>query len=102
MKKLVFAFVILAGGAAAAYYYFIVDKPVEKATVNRAPITRGSIQEIVQSTGTLEPTRIVQVGSQVSGVVIELHVDFNSIVHAGQVIAEIDPSLLKVQVEIQK
>src|SRR4029450_4717748 len=101
MKKLVFAFVLLGGAGAAAYYYFVVDKPVEKATVNRAPVTRGNIQEIVQSTGTLEPTRIVQVGSQVSGVVKELYAAFTSIVHVGQVVAEIDPKLLQVQVEIQ-
>ncbi len=44
----------------------------------------------------------VDVGSQVSGVVKEIYVDFNSIVKKGQVLAEIDPSLLQVQVDIQK
>lgn len=102
MKKLVIAFLLLIGAGAFGYYKFVVDKVVEKPTVNRAPITRGNILEVVQSTGTLEPTKTVQVGSQVSGVVKNMYVDFNSIVHEGMVLAEIDPELLKVQVKIQE
>ena len=102
MKKLVIFVLFLAAAGAGAYYYFVVDKVVEKPTVNKAPITRGEITEVVQSTGTLEPMRTVQVGSQVSGVVQNLYVDFNSIVSKDQVIARIDPTLLELQVKIQE
>jgi HlyD family secretion protein len=56
----------------------------------------------VQVTGTLQPLRSVNVGSQVSGIVAELHADFNDIVRAGQVIARLDPSLFQVQVDLQR
>ena len=56
----------------------------------------------VKSTGTLEPLGACDVGSQVSGVVQEIYVDFNHIVKKDQFIAEIDPSLLQVQVDIQE
>jgi HlyD family secretion protein len=102
MKKLVLFVVFLVAAGGAAYYYFVVDKVVEKPTVNRAPITRGDVLEVVQSTGTLEPVRTVQVGSKVSGVVESLHADFNHIVKAGDVIAQIDPKQFQVQVRIQK
>ena len=58
--------------------------------------------EIVQAQGTLEPLRRVNVGSQVSGVVTGIHAEYNSVVKAGQLLAEIDPSLLQVQAEIQQ
>ena len=69
----------------------------------QAAISRGDIIEVVSATGTLEALRTVQVGSQVSGTVKDLYgVDFNSIVKKGQIIAEIDPTLLQVQVDIQQ
>jgi len=101
MKKLLLAFVILAGGGGYAYYYFVINKPVEKPQVSRAPVTQGDIVEQVSATGQLEPWRRVDVGSQVSGVVQKMHVDFNDIVKEGQILAEIDPTLLQVQVQIQ-
>ena len=102
MKKLILAFVILGGGGAAAYYQFVYKKPVEKPQVQRAPITQGDIVEQVSATGQLEPWKRVDVGSQVSGVVMRMHVDFNDVVKQGQLMAEIDPQLLQVQVDIQK
>jgi len=101
MKKLVFFVIILVVAGGSAWYYFKYGKPVEKPQVMQAAITRGDVVEQVSATGTLEPLRRVDVGSQVSGVVQELFVDFNSIVKQGQVLATIDPTLLQVQVEIQ-
>lgn len=102
MKKLILAFLILGGGGAAAYYQFVYKKPVEKPQVQRAPVTQGDIVEQVSATGQLEPWKRVDVGSQVSGVVMRMHVDFNDVVKAGQLMAEIDPTLLQVQVDIQR
>lgn len=61
-------------------------------------VTRGSITQAVTATGTLNPVVNVQVGSQVSGNISKLFVDFNSQVKAGQVVAQIDPSLFQAAV----
>lgn len=63
-----------------------------------ALVTRGDIVETVDATGTLQAVTTVVVGTQVSGTIKALRVDFNSQVRRGQVIAELDPSLLEAQV----
>src|SRR5512145_753354 len=102
MKKLLTFLILIAAAGGAAFYYFKYGKTVDKPQVIQATISRGDIIEVVSATGTLEPWRRVDVGSQVSGVVQELFVDYNSIVSAGQILAKIDPTLLQVQVDIQK
>jgi HlyD family secretion protein len=102
MKKLLTTLIILALGGGGAYYYFVYGKAPEKPQMMQATITRGDITDSVSATGTLEALRTVSVGSQVSGVVQDLFVDFNSIVHSGEVIAQIDPTLLQQQVDIQQ
>ena len=64
------------------------------ATYQTATVTRGPITQAVTATGTLNPVVNVQVGSQVSGNISKLFVDFNSQVKAGQVVAQIDPALV--------
>jgi HlyD family secretion protein len=61
-------------------------------------VTRGPITQAVTATGTLNPVVNVQVGSQVSGNIAKLFVDFNSQVKAGQVVAQIDPMLFQAAV----
>ncbi len=102
MKRilLVVVSVALAGAAAVVYYWHA--HPQDKAVVNQVALTTGTIAQTVQATGSVEALREVQVGSQVSGTVKALYADFNSIVHKDQVIAELDPSLLQVQVEVQQ
>jgi HlyD family secretion protein len=68
------------------------------ATYQTATVTRGSITQAVTATGTLNPVVNVQVGSQVSGNISKLFVDFNSPVKAGQVVAQIDPALFQATV----
>jgi HlyD family secretion protein len=63
-----------------------------------ATVTRGAITQAVTATGTLNPVVNVQVGSQVSGNIAKLFVDFNSQVKAGQVVAQIDPVLFQATV----
>lgn len=98
MKKIILTLVVLAaiGGAGAAYY---MRQGVPEPTVTTLELTRGDVAETVQATGTLEAVETVDVGTQVSGVVQELHADFNSIVRKGQVIARLDPSIIQTQIE---
>jgi len=64
-----------------------------------APINKGGIRATVASTGKLNPLNTVQVGSQVSGIIKEINVDFNSDVRRGQLIALIDPAYYAAQAE---
>src|SRR6185369_7940335 len=63
-----------------------------------AAVIRGGITQAVTATGTLNPVINVQVGSQVSGNIAKLFVDFNSQVKAGQTVAQIDPALFQATV----
>ena len=71
-----------------------------------ARVEKGDIRQVIEATGTINPVTSVQVGSQVSGMISKLYVDFNSKVTKGQVIAEIDPKLfegavLQAQADLQ-
>jgi HlyD family secretion protein len=100
-KRLIWiAVVVLLGGVA-----YVGTRPSEAETrpaVQRAAVSRGALKQTVRAIGTLQPLRIVRVGSQVSGTITALHADFNSVVEKDQVIAEMDPSLLEVQVAVQE
>ena len=62
-----------------------------------AKVEKGDITQVVQATGTINAVTTVQVGSQVSGTIQKLFVDFNSQVKQGQVVAQIDPSIFHAQ-----
>ena len=68
------------------------------ANYQTATITRGPLTQAVTATGTLNPVVNVQVGSQISGNIAKLFVDFNSQVKTGQVVAQIDPALFRATV----
>ena len=83
----------------AATYYYTRDVKAEAPAFTTAEVLRGDVTSTVEAIGTLEAVTTVQVGSQVSGTISALHADFNSKVRQGQVIAELDSSLLQTQVE---
>src|SRR5262245_48326612 len=91
--------IIVAVVALLAIGFFVVRRersgPLQFQT---ATVTRGPITQAVTATGTLNPVVNVQVGSQVSGNIAKLFVDFNSEVKAGQVVAQIDPMLFQAAV----
>jgi HlyD family secretion protein len=62
-------------------------------------VTKGSVVATVSATGTLSAVTTVKVGSQVSGIISRLHADFNSEVRKGQLLAELDPTPFKLQVQ---
>ena len=83
---------ILAGiGVLAAFQFKGEDKPQYFTTKS----DRGDIRAVVEATGTINAVITVQVGSQVSGTISKLYVDFNSRVKKGQVVAQIDPPLFR-------
>src|SRR2546425_2644955 len=86
---LILLFLIGAGGAAVWYFNNSRGHGPQYLT---APVTRGDLTQVVTATGQLNPVVNVQVGSQISGIIQKLYVDFNSPVKAGQVLAQIDPA----------
>ena len=102
MKKLIIWAVLLAAGGGGAWYYTRKTEALPAPEILRVAVSRGPITETVQAMGTIEPRRRVNVGSQVSGVVKELYVDFNSVVTEGQLLAEIEPSQYQLQVQVQE
>ena len=94
IKKL-FLLAILGGIGYGVYYFVFHEEPIEYGLTTSA-ITRGDIVSTVTATGELNAISVVEIGTQVSGTVQEIYVDFNSPVKAGQLIALIDPSVLKL------
>ncbi|UCF84098.1 MAG: efflux RND transporter periplasmic adaptor subunit [Desulfobacteraceae bacterium] len=91
MRKLALFLILTAGAVVAAMVYYSRDGEGEQSEFTFAKVERGTIVNLVSSTGTLNSLVTVQVGSQVSGQIKELLVDFNSEVRQDQVIALIDP-----------
>ena len=97
MKKYLIILGVITCIAGIAGYFFYNRTP--EVSYKTAKIERGTIVSTVAATGNLSAVTTVQVGTQVSGTIQKLYVDFNSRVKKGQPIAEIDPSLFKASVE---
>jgi HlyD family secretion protein len=92
--KWLIVIVILAGGAGGGVWYWKHPRNVQP-DYRSTPVTRGEIVQAVTATGQLNPVVNVQVGSQVSGNINKLYVDYNSVVTNGQLVAQLDPTLFK-------
>src|SRR5664279_1293982 len=97
MKKIIISAVIVAVVLAVGIFYY--SKKTPETTYKTAKIEKGDIVSAVAATGNLAAVVTVQVGTQVSGTIQKLFVDFNSPVKKGQAIARIDPALFNAQVE---
>ncbi|MBR1394295.1 MAG: efflux RND transporter periplasmic adaptor subunit [Prevotella sp.] len=100
-KKLWIAVGVVAV-AVIAYLLLSGGKKEEKTTFETAKVEQGNIQTTITATGTIEPVTSVTVGTQVSGIVSRLYVDYNSVVKKGQVIAELDKTNLISELNAQK
>lgn len=100
MKKVIVIIIIIAGISAGV---LAIVRPFEKkstdVTLNTEPVIRGGISDVITSTGTLEALETVEVGTQVSGIIDKIFVDYNSLVKKGQVLARIDETPLLAQLE---
>lgn len=96
LYSLVLAFLVIA--AALGGYAWWKDWFKSQTEYRRAKVERGSITAAVSATGTLTPVVQVQVGSQVSGQLKDIYVDYNSTVTKGQLIARIDPQSFQLRV----
>lgn len=95
-KKIIIGGIILIAVAATAF--FLLRNNGGEVKFRTEKVTKGDIEMAVTATGTVNPVTTVLVGTQVSGTVKNIYVDFNSPVKKGQLIARIDPALFEAQV----
>ena len=101
-KKKTLVIVAVAAIAALAVWLLSGGKKEEKITFDTAAVAPANIMNSITATGTIEPVTSVTVGTQVSGIVSKLFVDYNSVVKKGQVIAELDKTNLMSQLNTAK
>jgi HlyD family secretion protein len=101
MKKAIVIVLLLAaaGGAGWWFWFHGSDAPLK---YRFAKVERGDIKVTVNATGTVQPYLLVQVGTQVTGTIQKLLVDFNSQVKKGDLVAQIDPAPFQAKVDQDK
>ncbi len=100
-KSIFIASGLLISGMIVIYLLFFKTSP-QKIEVETVKVEKGDISVLITATGTIQPTKQVAVGTQVSGVVKKIYVDFNSKVKAGQLLAELDKTNLIASVNEAK
>lgn len=95
-KTLIVGAALAAIAAGAAYLYF--GRGPDPSAYRTGKVERGDIVDAITATGNIAAVTTVSVGSQISGTINEILVDFNSRVRKGQVIARIDPRLIEASV----
>jgi len=98
MKRAIFLVLVVAAVAVGVWGYLYVQGRASTPRYRLAAVERGPLVAAVSATGSLNAVTTVQVGSQVSGQIKQLLVDFNSPVRRGQVIARIDPETFEAKV----
>src|SRR5882724_5793322 len=102
MKRFIFVVVVALLLGAGVWGYLYAQSRNSSPKYRLGQVERGPLTAAVSATGNLNAVITVQVGSQVSGQIKELLVDFNSVVKKGQVIARIDPQIFEAQVNQAK
>ena len=100
MRRAIAVVVIASLLGVGAFYYFRYNGAATEAAYRFGEVTKGPMEVLVSSTGKVHPVLIVDVGSQVSGRVSAVLVDYNSLVSKGEVIAHIDPAPFEARFEV--
>lgn len=99
-KQIVLIFILMI--AIIAYWYSTNHKESSTNPYKTRKIEQGDIIQTISANGTLTPLILVNVGTQISGTVAKLYADYNDRVEIGQVLAELDPALLRAQLQQSK
>lgn len=101
VRRIVIILLLLLVGW-AVYSWISAEGEADKPKYRTEPLTRGDLSSKVSATGSLQAVTKITVGSEVSGKIERLYVDFNSRVKKGDILAELDPSTFRAQVEQQQ
>ena len=101
-KKIILIAVAVVVVVGAGIWFFAGSPAKHKVTYATANVSKGDISNSVTATGTIEPVTEVEVGTQVSGIIDKIYVDYNSVVTKGQLIAEMDRITLQSELASQK
>lgn len=96
-KKSIIAALIVA--AAAGGYFFYKSAKTQEIQYVTTAVSRGDLRSSISATGTLSAVETVDVGTQISGKINRIYIDYNSVVKAGQLIAEIDSATQEADVQ---
>ena len=97
-KKSIIVWAVIAVAAIACLtLIFLLRDSSEPLSIETTAVSRGDVANIVTATGTVEPITQVEVGTQVSGIISHIYVDYNSEVTNGQLIAELDRTTLEAE-----
>jgi len=100
MKKSTWIIIIIAAIiAVVAVWFFVFRKAEEVIILDTEKVQYGTVSNSITATGTLQPVDTVAVGTQISGTIKNVYVDFNSPVKKGQLLAQLDKSLMDAQVQ---
>lgn len=100
-RKIILIIISIIAVLGLVWYFFLRAKEQPIVLTKEQPV-RGSISTSVTATGTVQPVDTVTVGTQVSGTISALYADFNSTVKKGQLLAELDKTLIQAQVDQAK
>lgn len=101
-KKYWIILIVVVLGLLALGYYLLGGKSEKIIEFRSGKVDKGDLQVLVTATGTLNPDTTVAVGTQVSGIITKIYVDFNSVVKKGQLIAVLDTTFLSSSVQDAK
>jgi HlyD family secretion protein len=99
LRTVLITLVVIAAAAGAYAVYHQRNSKTPAAKYRTETVEKGTVAETVTATGTISAVTTVQVGSQVSGIISKIYVDYNSPVKKGQLLAELDPTPFKLQVQ---
>jgi HlyD family secretion protein len=98
-KRLILIFVFLLVTVVSILAFTLFSKKTPEYSFETTSVTKGRITNVVTATGTIEAITTVNVGTQVSGIIRHVYVDFNDKVKKGQVLAKLDETALRAQVD---
>lgn len=96
-RQIIFTVILIS--VTAAYWHSSGKKESTENRYKTRNIERGDIIQTISANGTLTPVVLVNVGTQISGTVMKLYADYNDQVKTGQILAELDPALLRAQLQ---
>ncbi len=94
MKKVIIILLVIVGAIVGLYYAFKPSDKLQARQFEFVKVERGDVTEKVTATGTIEPINVVSVGTQVSGIIEKIYVDYNDEVEKDQLLAELDKFVL--------